>query len=1393
MKNQSGNEKCMKSFLKTKIAMLLLGLVMCLSLALGITLASPTATASAETALAPYPIIYIEGIENGKLNDGWYLGTDGYHTYMGDPSTGYVAKYKDGILTLNGYDGGAIGTNASAAGFYTVELIGENVITTTGQNGLYLTESTGARLTVTSATDGSLAINVTNESSVWGINAASEQYKNNVIIGGNAKVSIDVTSSGANMEADGIIANELTVEGEANLDITAKNTNSATNSHYWVKGIFAYSAVRLDTAGTINIDVTKAGSEDHYSYGILTMGEPSAFQLNKVGNMTIRWKRNERYGAPFSPKNPEFLQDHAINVDETNCFASYRFGKPYEVSVYNGTLTGPGVPNAKDTANFLAGDEVTLSSPDYTVSDTDTTVIPFAKWTADEGTITNQTTQNGAKYTLPSSPTKDVLQVKATHGAFTKTPEFERTVEGEGVITCNVFNDGVNNSGWFKLRSTANLEEDVYSSFYKADDLIYKSDTYASSVPAGEYVVVVDYNNVKFYSEPFIVDYTERKADVGDVTVFGEKGLKITDTDVLVTLTGYTFTSYINGNWITNLPSGLTQKLTRISDTEVKITVSGTPAAEVNEAIAVTIPKNNLVEAGKDITAVSNANAKFEIVAPLIAIPVPTPKPNVVYNGGVQWGFEEQSGTGFYLSEGYSAKNAGTYTAIAKLRSGYKWEDGTLEDKEIEWTIEQAEIRAYMFEFAPPAGSLVYDGEAKTASVTVRSYYESEGFTVTVKYQKDGAFVSDPTDAGTYTVYIDTSGTPNYKAGKDVTDSSWTFTIERAEQAAPEAATFTATAPTAEGASDGKITGVTEEMEYKEASSSAWTAVTGTEITGLAAGDYEIRFKQTDNYNASPSVSITIPDSGVATYTLTVGNGTGGGIIAEGDSVTITADEITGAEFVRWEITGLDTSGLDLTKAELTFTMPASDVTATALYSYIDYKVTVVGGTAQIDEDAEPTSEVLVTYECPVSIFADTAPAGKRFVRWTSEDGVVFDSETSDATSFEMPAKNVTVTAVFEDIDYTVTVTDGTADKTTAHYGDSVTITAYAAPAGQTFDRWEITGIDTASLDLTQAELTFTVGTADIAAKATYKYIDYTATVEGGTAYTDGDPAESITAKYGDFVNIVAEVPTGKRFVRWTSDSAEVVFDSETSDFTSFEMPASDVVVTAVFENIDYTVTVTDGTADKTTAHYGDTVSITAGEAAEGKVFDKWTCETAGITIEFASATSASTTFTMPAGDITVKANYRNEEEAPSFEIKVNGGTGAGTYKEGDSVTVTAAEPEEGKIFTGWKDADGNIVSTDMSYTFTVSGEVSLTAVYEDKPDGGETGGETDGETGGETGGNITPAPEKKGLGGGAIAGIVIASVAVAGLGGFAIFWFVIKKKSFAELIAAIKKPFTKK
>ena len=111
-------------------------------------------------------------------------------------------------------------------------------------------------------------------------------------------------------------------------------------------------------------------------------------------------------------------------------------------------------------------------------------------------------------------------------------------------------------------------------------------------------------------------------------------------------------------------------------------------------------------------------------------------------------------------------------------------------------------------------------------------------------------------------------------------------------------------------------------------------------------------------------------------------------------------------------------------------------------------------------------------------------------------------------------------------------------------------------------------------------------------------------------------------------------------------------------------------------------------------------------------------------------------------------------------------------YAHGESVTVTANEPAEGKVFKGWQDASGKIVSTEKSYTFTVNGETTLTAVYEDTSSGGE----------------ITPPAKKDGLSGGQIAGIVIGTLLFAGIGGFAIFWFAIKKKNFKDLGEAFKR-----
>lgn len=1046
---------------KSKILMLVLGLTMCLALMLGIVFASPTSTVYAEgETLTPYDIIYIN---NNPLNNGYYLKTSDGDQLNGNPDTGYVAKYKDGVLTLNNFNGGNVGINPAVSGYFTINLIGDNIITG-GQNGVFIDGEHEGRVTITSNANGKLTINASSSvSSVWGIACgASVMAKNiDVVIGGNAQVTINATSNGENCQVDGIHARNVTIEDNASVNIVAKNTNNSTASQ-WVAGIFAKNNVTINTNGNIDIDVSVAGGDSAYSYGIR-----NCKTMTKAGNMTIKYKKAGSNGWPITGGDVDNTT-HAVNEDSGNCFASYRYGTPRYVAAINGTLAGPGVPKEANSGSgyFLAGDEITLNAPSLQVSETDTTNIPFDKWFSftSDAVITNATSQNGAKLTVQD---KDI-EVRANYKAFTVQPVFERESGTKGTVTFTLISNEFNQSNWIKIRPINDLTiskgnvVSVDGTTYKAT--LEDNGTYYGT-PAGEYVVEVVYNNRTLYSEPFTVDYTERKATVDSVTIFGEQGEAIANTDITVTLTGYTFETALSGDWITNLPDGLVQSVTRISDTEAKITVSGTPTALSDQFVEITIPKANITGLTSDLTAESNSDAKFNIVATLTEIAIPKAKTNLTYTAGSQIGVE--GGVGYTLT-GNSGVDAKTYTAIAKLESGYKWNDGTITDKEISWSIGKRNPIVSDFNFYEPS-NLTYDGNAKTATVSLIAHYGDEtGFAITVKYKKGGVIVSDVKDAGEYEVYIDTTATANFNAATDIHDVSWKFTIAKAEQSAPAASLFTTVAPTSETSTDGKITGITAEMEYLKVGDSAWTSGTGSDVTGLSSGRYQIRFKETDNYNAGAFVEVQVPESGVSSYNLTVIGGTGEGVFIQGASVTITANEPTiGKKFSGWTIEGI--SGLDTTKTSLTFNMPANAVTATANY---------------------------------------------------------------------------------EDIEYTITV---------------------------------------------------------------------------------------------------------------------------------------------------------------------------------------------------------------------------------------NGGTGGGTYKQGDEVTVTA-EDKEGKEFVGWKDASGKIVSTQKEYTFVVKDGMVLTAVYQDKAPGGGT---IDGE--------IAPAPDKKGLSGGQIAGIVIGSLAGVGIVGFAIFWFVVKKKSFAELISAIKALFNKK
>ena len=348
----------------------------------------------------------------------------------------------------------------------------------------------------------------------------------------------------------------------------------------------------------------------------------------------------------------------------------------------------------------------------------------------------------------------------------------------------------------------------------------------------------------------------------------------------------------------------------------------------------------------------------------------------------------------------------------------------------------------------------------------------------------------------------------------------------------------------------------------------------------------------------------------------------------------------------------------------------------------------------------------------------------------------------------------------------TVTVVDGDGTKVTKHKsGTSVTVTV-TIPTGKSFTRWVFENVTIPTEDVTKQKITFTMPEKDVKLTALFKNIDYNITVTNGTA-------SAATANYQDQVTVKANEPaTDMYFEKWEVEG----LDTEGMDLTKteikFNMPAGNVTFKATYKAIEkFAIEMVDGTKDKEVAKAGETVTITANPAPEGKVFDKWTCETAGVTIEFANATSSPTTFVMPASNVKIQAHFRAVADKPSVEIKVNGGTGAGTYTQGESATVTA-EDKDGKVFAGWQDESGKTVSTDKSYTFTVNGETTLTAVYEDASSGGE----------------ITPPAKKDGLSGGQIAGIVIGTLLLAGIGGFAIFWFAVKKKNFKDLGEAFKR-----
>ena len=498
---------------KSKLLSILLSLVMLLSLL-------PT---TAFAAGNPDPTaVFVDGGKSFYNNRLYYKKGDQDKNFTGNEGD-YIAHYNPatGTLTLNGYSGGSISVGGVKCSDITVVLKGTNTINGSLENAV------GGDITVTSSDGGTLSISKTTSGSnpAIGIETGlSASYTTgNVTIKGNAKVTINMTHNGTSTyeKAYGIFAKDsITISENASVDITCATPNNTTGGGN-CNGLYAAKDVTIDTNGTIKIDVTNAGrdKDNGYSYGVYYMRTAT---LTKVGNMEVQWKKegnNTRYSGGAFIRGVTFSDtDHAINEDTTNCYASYRKGTPYTVTVNNGDLAGPGVfPYAKNDGEFLAGDTVKIRPSEK--KSNDGTPIPFKEWTAEGVKFDSPAATASNSFTVLD---KDVT-VTAMHNPFVGTPVFKSTSSSSGTIEFKTVakpdnseffqyvKDGSTEYTWLAPQPTPTTttppyEYSVSASNYYAGDIKY--------LQAGEYRMAVTLNGERYLSDKFTVNYTAATANI---------------------------------------------------------------------------------------------------------------------------------------------------------------------------------------------------------------------------------------------------------------------------------------------------------------------------------------------------------------------------------------------------------------------------------------------------------------------------------------------------------------------------------------------------------------------------------------------------------------------------------------------------------------------------------------------------------------------------------------------------------------------------------------------------------------------------------------------------------------------------------------------------------------
>ena len=473
---------------------------------------------------------------------------------------------------------------------------------------------------------------------------------------------------------------------------------------------------------------------------------------------------------------------------------------------------------------------------------------------------------------------------------------------------------------------------------------------------------------------------------------------------------------------------------------ELSITITNAPAAE--HTITVTTAgggtasaSSTSATAGTEITLTATPNTGYhfkewqvESLAGLVITNNKFTMPDS--NVAIKAIFEEDSpfaptkhtvtvktdGNGIAFASPLLAVAGTEITLTAMPKKGYHFKEWqvisggvAIENNKFLMPDSNVEVNAVFEKDAPPAPT---DPGKPSISVTGAYTYNGSEHTATVSGYNPATMDiagNTATDAGDYTVRV-TSKTGRWADGSTgAVTAAWS--IGKATQEAPNG--LIGVAPTTEGGSDGKITGVDATMEYRAESETIYTACTGIEIENLPAGNYFVRYAKDHNHFASPDAEVTVGEgTPLANCTITFNASGGSGSM---DSVTVNAGTIyilpacgftapADQEFKAWEIGGTEYKVGDsytvLVDTEIKALWENSVITPTT------YTVTVSndgnGMASASHAKAAAGTEITLTA---------TPQIGYHFKGWQVESpaGLVITNN-----KFTMPDGNVDVKAIFE-------------------------------------------------------------------------------------------------------------------------------------------------------------------------------------------------------------------------------------------------------------------------------------------------------------------------------------------------------------------------------------------